>query len=234
MSPLAVIPLLLLFAGDPTPKCGLNPSFANEGVGLARLAMLWLEPGGCYITIHEQGTWQGQPIDQYFYEARDANRLLQFAGQQVWNRIVRVPSVDHPDQSRVEMWHVHRVPKGKHGKELEEREERIEFELLAIASPKRVEVLPRRVAPGAQVDLVAEYVVRDARAGVGVTEKREVLFGERAVVTTEDVVQRANGTHVSTKPLRIPASAPPGTYTLRVKLETPRTEASASAAFEVR
>lgn len=234
MSPLAVIPLLLLLAGDPTPKCGLNPSFANEGVGLARLAMLWLEPGGCHVTISEQGTWQGQPIDQYFYEARDVNSLPQFAGQQVWNRILRVPSAGYPDQSRVERWHVRRVPKGKKGKELEDLEERIEFELLAIAVPKRIEVSPGRVAPGAQVDLVAEYVVRDAPAGVSVAEKREVLFGERAVVSTEDVVQRANGTHVSTKPLRIPASAPPGPYTLRVKLETPRTEASASATFEVR
>lgn len=97
-----------------------------------------------------------------------------------------------------------------------------------------VSVQPAQIRRGEQVDLVVHYAVGGPASGLRVEERRELTKDGVAIVQMSDTLTRAAGTHTSARPVRVPADAAPGIYTVRITLIATGAEASGTALFEVR
>jgi hypothetical protein len=64
-------------------------------------------------------------------------------------------------------------------------------------------------------------------------ERREILHGAQRLAAFEERLTRATGTYNSRQPLRLPADAAPGIYTLWAELVMAGDSATGSALFEV-
>jgi hypothetical protein len=97
-----------------------------------------------------------------------------------------------------------------------------------------VSVQPAQIRRGEQVDLVVHYAVGGPASGLPVEERRELTKDGVAIVQMNDTLTRAPGSHTSARPVRVPADAAPGIYTVRITLVAAGAQASGTALFEVR
>lgn len=201
--------------------------------------------GRVYTVLYERGTHDGVPIDLYYYQLRQPNGQPVVAkgvndGEPLWNRFVRRPGKDYPDQSGATWFHIYWVerngrwsgPEGDEGVSVE-----------VVARPERLElrdvvasVRPASVARGSKPELIVTYTVKGPLAGgtVAVVETRSILFGDKNIKDLELRPQRAAGTLTSIQEVEVPPDAPPGVYRLEVTLQAGAEKATGSALFEVR
>lgn len=87
---------------SPNPQTRPGPGSAPvQQPGPARVRY----QGRVYETRYERQVEDGRPLDIYFFQTPPAGNVLAIAnGEQLWNRFVRDPAVDHPDQSRFVWW----------------------------------------------------------------------------------------------------------------------------------
>jgi len=94
---------------------------------------------------------------------------------------------------------------------------------------------PTRVAPGEEVMLRATFAVMapNPAQAVEVSEKREVTLGPDVVANLGRTSMRTPGTYTSSVPLRLPAGAAAGVYTVRVTVSAAGESSQMTTTFQV-
>lgn len=92
---------------------GASPTeIQTDTVNLTRTKILY--DGKIYYTfLEKEQMYEGVPIDVYYYElyGQDGQQMQQ-DGKLLFNRFVRIPSSDHPDQSLAKWTHVYWIYAG--------------------------------------------------------------------------------------------------------------------------
>jgi len=87
-----------------------------------------------------------------------------------------------------------------------------------------------RVAPGGMIELIAEYEVAQPQATVEAREVRIILFDGQELTRIERDVSVSQAKRGTVVPLKLPADAPLGTYTVRTLIEPRAAAATRSVA----
>jgi hypothetical protein len=197
--------------------------------------------GQVYETRYERQIENGTPLDIYFFQTPPDGGVPAVAnGQQLWNRFVRDPAADHPDQSQA-VWWFSKWEYRKGAWQLNDTRG-VVVEVVSTSSPpsapggppiaiRSVNVRPSRVAPGQEVVFAAVYDV--AGVAVQVVERREIVKDGQVLASWEDAFMRSPGETSSEKPVRVASQASPGSYTARLTVLAGGSEYHHESTFDV-
>jgi hypothetical protein len=108
-------------------------------------------------------------------------------------------------------------------------------------APFSVQVLavstePTRVLPGEELGMVVVFSVEGIHPGAAttITERRVITYDQLEIASFEASIAREAGIHTSSQPVRLPPTAAPGVYELKVAVSANGVAASGSTIFEVR
>ena len=98
-----------------------------------------------------------------------------------------------------------------------------------------VSTKPTRVLQGQELGMVVVYSVEGLQPGAAttITERRVITYDQLEIASFEAPVAREAGIHTSSQPVRLPPTAAPGVYELKVTVSANGVEASGSSIFEV-
>jgi hypothetical protein len=103
-----------------------------------------------------------------------------------------------------------------------------------VVNVENISASPGSVRPGDEVLLRTTYdIMSPTPTNTPVTEKWEVTHNGKVVGNPEVRVNRTDGTYNATMPLRLPANAERGTYTVKATIITPNGSASETTQFHV-